>query len=269
MDESAPLLLERDGNVAIISFNRPEKLNAVGRTTLADLNKMGDECAADPSVLAVVLTGRGRAFCAGADLSPDVQAALPTYTAPMRTRFPIREDTGWPDGWFGFNIPKPVVCAVNGAAVGWGAEVLATCDMRIAGESGRIGWVFARRGLVADMGAGPIILPKLVGLSQAARLLYSGEIVNAQEALRIGLVDEVVPDDQLLTRAVELARHLAGGAPNAIAVHKRQLHELFRRDPHEVYFESLDEFEKAMKSEDFKEGARAFMEKRPPAWAAK
>ncbi len=258
-----PVLLMRDGEVAIISLNRPEKLNAVGGTTLDDLARLAGEVSNDSSVRAVVLAGEGRAFCAGADLSA-VDTTPPT--TGMRERFPIREDTHWPVGWFGLNIPKPVVCAVNGAAVGYGAELLATCDMRVAGQSARIGWVFARRGLVTDMAVGPIILPRLIGLSQTAKLLYSGEIVNADEALRIGLVDEVVPDADLRARAIELARHLGGGAPNSVAVHKRQLYETLMRHPHEVYFENLAEFERARASADFTEGVRSFMEKRTPHW---
>ena len=267
MSNDDPVLLERDGEVAIISLNRPERMNAVGPTTLDDLARLAGEVSADASVRAVVLAGKGRAFCAGADLAGAEDRGGPAE--PMRDRFPVREDTGWPVGWWGFNIPKPVVCAINGAAVGYGAELLGTCDMRIAGESGRIGWVFARRGLVSDMGVGPIVLPRLIGLAQTARLLFSGEIVGAQEALRIGLVDEVVPDDQLLSRAVAAARHLAGGAPASVAVMKRQLYATLREDPHKIYFENLDEFQRSMASEDFKEGVRSFMEKRPPQWTGR
>jgi enoyl-CoA hydratase/carnithine racemase len=267
MSNEDPVLLERDGEVAIISLNRPERMNAVGPTTLDDLAKLADQVSADPSVRAVVLAGKGRAFCAGADLVGAEDRGAPAQ--PLRERFPLREDSGWPSGWWGFNIPKPVVCAINGAAVGYGAELLATCDMRIAGESGRIGWVFAKRGLVTDMGVGPIVLPRLIGLSQTARLLFSGEIVGAQEALRIGLVDEVVPDSDLLARTIATARHLAEGAPVSVAVMKRQLYATLRDDPHEIYFENLGEFERSMASEDFREGVRSFMEKRQPAWTGR
>jgi enoyl-CoA hydratase/carnithine racemase len=164
-------------------------------------------------------------------------------------------------------VPKPVVCAVNGPAVGYGAELIATCDMRVAAESARIGWVFSRLGIVTDMGVGPVILPRLVGLSQAARLLYSGEIVGASEAERIGLVDEVVPDAELRERAFALARELSAGAPTSIAVHKRQLYETLFRHPHEIYFQNLDEFAISTKSPEFQEGVRAFAEKRAPNWS--
>jgi enoyl-CoA hydratase/carnithine racemase len=269
MTDNGEVLLAREGEVAVVSLNRPERMNAVGATTLDELTRLQSELAEDASVRAVVLTGEGRAFSAGADLSPDAQARVAANRRPLRERLPILESTGWPVGWFGVNIPKPVVCAINGAAVGWGAEITATCDMRVAAESARIGWVFAKRGLVTDMAAGQLLLPRLVGLSQAARLLYSGEIVDAREALRIGLVDEVVPDAGLRERAVALARHLALGSPFAIATHKRQLYASLWRHPHQIYLENLDDFQTAMDSEDFKEGVRSFMEKRPPEWAGR
>lgn len=269
MSDQPSVLIERDGEVAVITLNRPEKLNAVGPSTLEELRQREAEARDDPSIRAVVLTGKGRAFSAGADLSPEAQAQQKPDSRPLRERFPLREDTGWPVGWFGLNIPKPVIAAVNGAAVGWGAEMLATCDYRIGGQSARIGWVFAKRGLTTDMGVGPIILPRLMPISQAARLLFSGNVVNADEAHRIGLLDELVPDDQLMTRAVEIAKDMAGGAPNSIAVHKRELYETLRRNPYDIYFEALDEFQKAMASEDFKEGVASFLEKRPPRWTGR
>ena len=264
MGDADPILYEVDGKVAIITLNRPEKLNAVGPTTLADLEALMEKVAYDDAIRAVVLTGAGRAFCAGADLSTGVENEK--MTTDLNDRFPIREDSGWPQAWFGFNIPKPVVCAVNGAAVGWGAEITLTCDMRIAGEAGRIGWVFARRGLVTDMAAGQIILPRLVGHSQAARLLYSGEIINAAEGLRIGVFDEVVPDTELRSRAIALARHLSGGAPYSVAVHKRELNATLRRDPLEIYKENNVEFRNCRDLDDFREGVRSFLEKREPEW---
>ena len=266
MPDQDPIVLERDGDVAIISLNRPEKLNAIHAGAIEDFKRLEDEVRADKTLHAIVLTGKGRAFCAGADLSrgPDWE-----YGEHEQEQFPIRADGGWPIGWFGMNIPLPVVAAVNGAAVGYGAELIATCDMRIAGESARIGWVFAKRGMVTDMGVGPVLLPRLVGIPNAARLLFSGEIVDAQEALRIGLVQEVVPDSDLLARAVAVARNLGSGAPNSIAVHKRQIYESLRRDPHDIYFANIDEFDRTKNSEDFREGINSFLEKRPPVWTGR
>lgn len=269
MAEEPSVLIERDGEVAIITLNRPERMNAVGASTLAELRERREEARTDPAIRAVVFTGRGRMFSAGADLSPEAQAERKPDSGPLRDRFPLSPESGWPDGWFGTNIPKPVVAAINGAAVGWGAEMIATCDYRIGGESARIGWVFSRRGLTNDMGVGPIMLPRIVSFSQAARLLYSGEVIGAAEAHRIGLLDELVPDEELVRRAVEMARTLAKGAPGAIAAHKRQLLDTLHRNPKDVYFDAIDQFQEAMASEDFKEGVAAFLEKREPRWTGK
>lgn len=270
MSDLPIILYEQHGDVAVLSLNRPEKMNSVGPGFFEALSENVGRARDDAGVHAIVITGEGRAFCAGADLSPEAQAFNANQPAQeLKDKFPVDPGCDWPRGWIGMNIPKPVVCAVNGAAVGYGAELLATCDMRVAGQSARIGWVFARRGLVTDMGIGPVMLPRLIGMSQTARLLFSGEIVNADEALRIGLVDEVVPDADLRARAIELAGHLGSGAPNSIAVHKRQLYGTLLQHPHETYFENLQEFTKAMKSEDFTEGVRSFMEKRPPVWTGR
>ncbi|MEE9277064.1 MAG: enoyl-CoA hydratase/isomerase family protein [Dehalococcoidia bacterium] len=265
-DESLVLLTKHDG-VALVSLNRPQRLNAVAAGSLEALFARGEEVRRDPALRAVVLTGEGRAFCAGADL----QAAEKRREAPtsLAQRFPIHPDGDWPVSWFGINIPKPVVCAINGVAVGWGAEILLSCDMRVAAESARIGFVFAQRGLTTDMAMGIILLPHLVGLSQTARLLFSGEIIDAQEALRIGLVDEVVPDAELRSRAIALARHLGSAAPVPTAVHKRELYATLLKNPHDLYFENLKAFQRSMASQDFKEGVRAFMEKRPPNWTGR
>jgi 2-(1,2-epoxy-1,2-dihydrophenyl)acetyl-CoA isomerase len=260
---ASDLLFERDGEVAILSLNRPERLNAVAPGFNERLLQASDQIRSDPSIRAVVLTGKGRAFCAGADVQALGSGGYGEATAD---NFPIDEAGHWPVGWFGMNIPKPVVCAINGAAVGYGAELLATCDMRVAAKSARIGWVFSRLGIVTDMGVGPVLLPRLVGASQAARLLFSGEIIDANEALRIGLVDEVVPNAGLLSRAIELARHLASGAPQSIAIHKRQLSDTMLKGPHDIYFENLADFKQTTASEAFKEGVRAFAEKRVPNW---
>ncbi len=265
----APLvLLERHDEVAVISFNRPERLNAVTGATLDALFDCGEEVRKDPDIRAVVLTGEGRAFCAGADLS-GVEDQERKPTGSLAERFPIHPDGDWPVGWFGVNIPKPVVCAINGAAVGWGAEVTASCDIRIAAESARIGWVFGQRGLPNDLALGTLLLPRIIGLPRAARLLYSGEIIDAQEALRIGLVEEVVPNDELRERAIALARKLGSSAPGPTAVHKQQLYGAMLQNPLDLFYENLRAFERARETEDFQEGVRSFMEKRPPQWTGR
>jgi enoyl-CoA hydratase/carnithine racemase len=262
-DDPGDLLFTVDEDVAILSLNRPERLNAVAPGFDKRLREAGRRVAEDRALRAIVLTGEGRAFCAGADVRALGGGG---YGKATPENFPIDPEGRWPIGWFGMNFPKPVVCAVNGPAVGYGAELMATCDMRIAGESARIGWVFSKLGIVTDMGVGPYVLPRLIGPAQAARLLFSSEIVDAREALRIGLVDEVVPDAELRDAAVALARRLATGSPESIAIYKRQLTSSELDGPHKMYFDNLDDFHQTTSSEQFEEGVRAFTEKRMPQW---
>jgi enoyl-CoA hydratase/carnithine racemase len=268
--DTSTVLLERDGDVALMIFNRPDKMNAMNDDMSRMIPRRTEEILEDPSIRAVVITGNGRAFCAGADLSPEAQAKIhgPEREAFRRWRAnnPFDARYGWPRMWIGMYIPCPVVAAINGPAAGIAAEIIASCDMRIAGESGRVGWTFAKRGMLTDNAAGPVLLPRIVGTSQAARLLYSGEVVRADEMLRIGLVDEVVPDDQLRTRAVALARHLAEGAPTAIRAIKQQIHRSMFVPPQQIFLENLPAFSASMASDDFKEGVASFREKREPRW---
>ena len=255
-----------DGGVALVSMNRPEKLNAVGPGFGEAIREVVERVRADDTIRAVVLTGEGRAFCAGADMRALSAGDFGQHEAGD---FPIDPEGEWPVQWFGMIVHKPVICAINGAAVGYGAEIAATCDVRIAGESARIGWVFGKLGLVTDMGVGPIMLPHLVGLAETARLLYSSEIIDAKEALRIGLVSQVVPDGELRMRAITLAQKLSSGAPLATKLLKRQVMGGLYRNPHDVYFDNLKDWRTTMATEDSKEGARAFFEKRPPVWSGR
>lgn len=270
MTDTSTVLLERQDDIALLIFNRPEKLNAMNVDMFDTLPMRVQEICDDDSIRAVVITGNGRAFSAGADLSPGEQARIHSEdraeSRRQRERNQFDSRFGWPRPWIGMCIPCPVVGAINGPAAGYAAEILVTADTRIAGESGRVGWTFAKRGMLTDQAAGPVLLPRLVGTSQTARLLYSGEVVGAEEMLRIGLVDEVVPDDHLRDRAVEVARHLAQGAPSAIRMIKQQIYRSIYVDPHSLFLENIPAFNASMQSEEFKEGVAAFLEKRPPRW---
>jgi enoyl-CoA hydratase/carnithine racemase len=268
--DTSTVIIERRDEIALLIFNRPEKLNAMNTDMSDMIPRRVQEICDDDSIRAVVITGNGRAFSAGADLSPEAQAKIhgPERDANRRWRAHNVFDprSGWPRSWIGATIPCPVVAAINGPAAGFAAEIIVSADYRIAGESGRVGWTFAKRGMITDHAAGPFLLPRIVGPAVAARLLFSGEVVGAAEMLRIGLVNEVVPDDQLRDRAVEIARHLAEGAPSAVRMLKRQIHTSMTSDPRSMYVQNLPAFNASMNSDDFKEGVAAFLEKRPPRW---
>ena len=172
-------------------------------------------------------------------------------------------------GWTFTRVPKPTIAAVNGAAVGMGAEWTAQCDIRIASENARFGWVFPLRGITPDTGAGPYLLPYIVGLSRALELMYSGEIIDAQEAERIGLVSKVVPAEELLPAAKESAAKLTRGAPLANKGLKEVTYGSLEWPPSVHHGENARRFRETSGSEDAKEGVQSFLEKRPPVWKGK
>ena len=171
--------------------------------------------------------------------------------------------------WYFNSIPKPVVCAINGAAVGIGAEFTLHCDIRIASESAQWGQVFVLRGMVPDTGAGTYLLPRIVGLSKACELVFSGEIIDAQEMLRIGLVNKVVPNDELMPAAMEMAKKLKRGAPLAVQMSKQLMYMGLERTMEDHQRIERYCFELSCQTEDFKEGVAHFLEKRPPAFKGK
>jgi enoyl-CoA hydratase/carnithine racemase len=181
-------------------------------------------------------------------------------------RYADAPDPAMPAPWTFAAIRKPVVCAVNGAAVGLGAEFTSQCDIRIAGESARFGWVFVHRGLVPDTGAGTWLLSRIVGLQNAAYLLYSGEIVDAARAKELGYVMEVVPDGELQDRALAVTHAVSRGGPLATGETKRLLYQGLVRESREHVRDNAAALNRMFASEDFKEGVRAFLEKRDPDW---
>jgi enoyl-CoA hydratase/carnithine racemase len=252
-----------EGTIGLMRFNRPERLNAITYEMLALIEDAVKQAGSDARVRSVVLTGEGRAFSAGTDLN-QLQSQAPT--AARSGRYAEAYDPDRPAPWTFLAIKKPVVCAVNGAAVGLGAEFTSQCDIRIAGESARFGWVFVHRGLIPDTGAGTWLLPKLVGPQNAAYLLYSGEIIQAQRAKELGYVLEVVPDAQLRDRAMAVASTVSRGGPLATGHVKRLLFQGLTRDPMDHLKDHVPTLEKMFASADFKEGVAAFLEKRDPDW---
>jgi enoyl-CoA hydratase/carnithine racemase len=245
--------------VALITLDRPHRLNAYTVQMGAELFQTFAELEADDEVRAIVVTGRGRGFCAGMDLAGggDTFAGENTWD---RTRALEKAVRPW-------NCGTPIIAAINGPAVGIGATLPLQWDIRIAGQSARIGFVFTRRGILPEAGS-TWILPRIVGLSKAMDLLLTGRLVGAQEAHELGLVSRVVPDDELLETAMSIATDIATScAPVSVAITKRLVwRQLMQTDP--VAAKALEDqlFEWSGKQPDAAEGVRSFADKRAPAW---
>jgi len=262
--ENRAVLEKREGRVATLILNRPERMNALNADLIVALNDALTRVEADPEINVVVLAGAGRAFCAGGDLAVigkgrqenNVAELQPILRSGMNAVLKIR------------TMRQPVIAAVHGAAAGAGMNIALAADMRIASDDAMFGQNFAKVGLFPDYG-GTFFLPQLVGPAKAAELFYTGDMINAAEALRIGIVNRVVPLAQLETEVRGLAHKIADGP--AIAIHAIK-ETLFGRDKEELT-ELLDlEVEQQMKcfySEDCSEGIRAFFEKRAPKFRGK
>ena len=247
----------RDG-VLTVTINRPERLNAADRATAAALRDAFLAARDDDRVRAVVLTGTGRGFCSGADLA--ASEGQPPLSRAVR-KAPLHEYTQVTAAIDG--LDKPVIAAVNGIAAGAGLSYATACDRRIAAASARFAAIFVRRGLVPDAGIS-YFLPRLVGLAAATHLLLTGETIDAQQALAIGLVDEVCPDAELAECAHAYAARLAAGASVAVDLARRAVRRTFERDLDAVLaFESWAQ-SVAQSTEDVREGISAFLQKREP-----
>ena len=265
---SDEILYEKRDGVALITLNRPEKLNAITDEMLADFINVTNESMIDDDVRAVVLTGEGRAFCAGTDVSAGIardHAAAAVERTKRIKPVELPEST-LPGLWTLTRIPKPTIAAVNGAAVGVGVEWTVQCDFRIASHEAKFGWVFALRAITPDTGAGPYLLPYIVGLPKALELMYSGRIIDAEEALEIGLVSEVVDKTDLVDRAVAFANELTAGAPLAVKGIKELTYGSLEWPPSVFDGHKTSMLQATSNSEDAQEGVDSFLQKRTPRW---
>jgi enoyl-CoA hydratase/carnithine racemase len=259
-DRGRAFTLTVEDGIATILLDRPERMNALTRADALELVAAFDQTDADDAVRAVVISGTGRAFCAGADLSAGGfgEAEAPAGEGPPRD-------------WGGiltmriFDSVKPVIAAINGVAVGVGATMLLPMDVRIAADTARFGFVFTRRGIVPES-ASSWFLPRLVGISQALRWCYSGEVFGAQEALAGGLVSELVPPDELMATARRIALKLTDGtAPVSVALTRRMLWRMLAtNEPMTAHLMESALIPSRGASADAREGVAAFLEKRPP-----
>lgn len=257
--DSSDLLIERRGRVGILTFNRPEELNTLHMPMLEQLRETITDWNSDPTIGAIVLTGKGRAFCAGANLRGRDTSARPAADG---------EASGQRDWWKSLIRlildSKPIICAINGYAIGGGLTFVLPADVRIASENARLSMRFARLGAAPELWSS-FLLPRIVGLGHALELIESGRIIDAREAHRIGLVNHVVPPDELLDRAIGLAAEIASNDAEAV----RQAKSLVWRHLNDGDLDSVmdDEFAvigKLMEGPGFKEAMAAFVEKREP-----
>lgn len=254
--EYKTIILEKDNSICRVFLNRPEALNSLDMVMRAELNDCLDVIANDTEIRAMVLTGKGRAFCAGSDIT-----TLQQEFQPLAGRKRLKDLHAWLKKLI--NLEIPVIAAVNGAAVGAGFNLALACDIVIASEKAKFCQSFLKIGLVPDS-AGLYVLPRIVGLAKAKELMFTAKMIDSSEAKNLGLVNQVLPEAELITAANSLAQELANGPTGAIGLTKRILNISLSSD-----LESILEFEACaqdvcFRTENFEEGKRAFFEKRKP-----
>jgi enoyl-CoA hydratase/carnithine racemase len=247
-------------HIATITLNRPERMNTISGPMLDQLSHYLLQADADPEVRVVILTGTGRAFCAGLDLA---EATRPGNTgigsgAVVSTNIDLKNTPPT----IIFNMDTPTICALNGSAAGYGMDTALGCDIRLMARSAKLAAAFTKRGVVPESG-GTWLLPRLLGWSKAAELIFTGRTLTADQCVEMGLASEAVDDAELPARARAIASEIAANAPLAVQASKRMmrmgLNETFNDHVHHVFLQLLPLF----RTQDAAEGMKAFMEKRP------
>jgi enoyl-CoA hydratase/carnithine racemase len=262
--DSPEVLYAVEDGIATITLNRPERMNTISRSMLTQLSTCLGRADQDRDVRVVILTGTGKAFCAGLDLQGATSNTRSDMigsggsTAPQAVALPKNAPPN-----VLFQMDKPTLCAINGGAAGYGMDTALGCDIRIMAESSKLAPAFVKRGIVPESG-GTWFLPRLLGWAKAAEIIFSGRTLPARECLALGLTNEVVPDAELIPRARALAAEIAANAPLAVQSAKR----LMRAGLEQTFSDHVDHvylsFLALMRTEDAREGMVSFMEKRPP-----
>ncbi len=251
------ILIEIDNGIATLTLNRPEKKNAMTFSMLGRFIEVLKETGEDASAKVLIIRGSKGAFCAGTDLSD-----LDSIPGEKRGLRGSASDT---DRWWPIvECPIPVIAAIDGPAVGMGAEFTSQCDYRIATPEAQFSWNFAHRGLVPDTGAGTWILPRLIGPAEALKLLYTGKFISAEEALGLGYVHEVVESESLDTVVYNLASEILRGSSFSHRRMKSLVYEGLGSDVSEHMKRHTKALAECFKSNDHQEGVRSFLERREP-----
>jgi 2-(1,2-epoxy-1,2-dihydrophenyl)acetyl-CoA isomerase len=262
MTQEKVLLVEKHDQVTLLTLNRPDKLNAFNDELTKELQKSLDEVASDPNARALVITGAGRGFCSGQDLQNRNFGSKETKSISLgesiRRRYnPIIIKIR--------RMEKPIIAAVNGVAAGAGASLAFACDFRIVADSVSFIQSFTKIGLVPDSGS-TFFLPRLIGVTKAFELMLSADKLDATSAKDLGLVNKVVPANEVLKESLQLAATLSSGPTKAFGLTKRAINRALFPDLEELLDHEAELQEIAGQSEDFKEGVAAFIEKRPPVY---
>jgi len=259
------LIVTKEAGVATLTLNRPDKLNAWDEEMMEEGVQAIEEIRSDLDIRVLVLTGAGRGFCAGADV---------TSLARVTERRSVRDElSNWPGivtvAYQLRQMDRPVIAAINGVTAGGGFGLALACDIRIASDQAKFSQIFVKRGLVPDTGS-TYFLPRIVGTEKACELMFRGNVIDAYEAQRLGIVSRVVPHEELMNEVMALAKELASGAPIALGLTKRALYkgaseiDLASQMDFELYLNSL-----LFGTEDFKEGVMSFLEKREPRFSGR
>jgi enoyl-CoA hydratase/carnithine racemase len=259
--QTGDILYEKKDRTGVITLNRPERLNALRNATLRELIHLLDYSRTDEDVGALIITGEGRAFCAGEDLK-ELDLSM-SFRQSREHVILFQEITRQI-----VDHPKIIIAAVNGVAVGAGAEIAVACDIRLASETATLAFVEARRALFPTNGV-LYLLPRLVGTGKALEMLVTGRMIGAKEALEAGLVNRVVGADELMSAAVELAGEIADNAPITVRLIKSALHRTYDLDLEAMMQLEVDGCVETQISDDMQEGVRAFLEKRLPRYSGK
>jgi enoyl-CoA hydratase/carnithine racemase len=260
-DQNDTVLYElRDPGIALLTLNRPERLNAWNGEMSARYFELIDQAVADADVKVIVVTGAGRGWCAGADMDTLQSIGNSSNAGPGAA-------AGGREQHYTTTVPKPVIAAINGACAGIGMVQALMCDLRFAAAGAKFTTAFARRGLIAEYGMS-WILPRLIGTSRAMDLMFSGRVFLAEEAAQMGLVNEVVAPEHLLDRTLDYASDLAqNSSPTSIAVMKGQVYADQTRGVVEATDAAIELMKASLRRQDFKEGVASFLEKRLPQFA--